>query len=128
MPTLAELAHCQNFFNSRSGAGYKIEHLCKRADTGDKRDTNEQANVFAQRILSVHCHSEQARRNLCRLETQLAYAKRIGDGAFRVHLTQQCPLAACGGRRGQSDGNTGFSNATFASDKEQLTRKQLGWL
>ena len=65
--------------------------------------------------------------NFWKLQTHSA-GVRIGDGAFRVHLTQQCPLAACGGRRGQSDGNTGFSNATFASDKEQLTRKQWGWL
>jgi hypothetical protein len=51
----------------------------------------------------------------------LTYTQRIGNGPFRVHFAQQGALSAGSSTRGQRNSNTCFSNATFASDKEQLT-------
>jgi hypothetical protein len=71
--------------------------------------------------LCIHGHCEQAWRDFCWFETQLTYTQRIGNGPFRVHFAQQGALSAGSSTRGQRNSNTCFSNATFASDKEQLT-------
>ena len=120
----AELADTEDLLDAGRRVGDEVERRRQRADAAEQRHPHEQPQVLAQRVLGVHRHREEVRRDLGRLELELADVERVGERALGVHLADERATAVPCGDVGERGCDRGLADAALAGDPEQVEVEQ----
>ena len=121
---VTQLADGQDLFHPGRRVGDEVEGSRQRADAGHQRDTHEQPQVFAQRVLGVHLHRPQPLAHLRWSEPEWADIERGGQAALGIHLAHEGALAEAGGQFGQRCSRGGLADPAFAGDEQQAAVEQ----
>ena len=96
------------------GVGDEVERLGERTDAPEQRDLDEQPQVLAQRVLGVHRHREQVRRDLGRLEAQRSDVERVRQRTLGIHLAHEGAAAVAGRDVSERGRDRGLADPSLA--------------
>ena len=91
----AQLSHSKDLFHSGCSICNEVKNFRQRTNSADKRISDKQPNVFAQRILGVHCHRKQIWFNFASYKLQIIHLQRAGKCTFVVHFHDQSLFTLC---------------------------------
>ena len=113
-------------FTPGRGVGDEVEGAGQRTESGDQRDLELEAQVLLERLLGVHRHGEEARRDLALGSNDGgADLEEVGQVALGVDLADEGALALLGGQQGQRRGDRRLADAALAGDEEQPAVEQV---
>ena len=108
------------------GVGDEVERLGERADAAEQRNLHEQPQVLAQRVLGVHRHREQVRRDLGRVELQRPDVERVRQGTLGVHLAHEGAAAVAGRDVSERSRDRGLADPALARHPQEVEVEQGG--
>ena len=120
---VAQLADDQDLLHARGGVGHEVEGAGQRAQPGQQRQPELEAQVLLERRLGVHRHGPQAGRDLPLGEARRPGLERPGQVALGVHLAQQRALAA-EAASAPSGGDRRLADTALAGDEQEPAVEQ----
>ena len=121
-----QLADREDLLHPGRGGGHEVEGAGQRAQSGDQRDLQLEAQVLLEGLLGVHRHGRQVGCDLGGREPELGCAEEVGEVPLGVDLTDQRAFAVPRRQRGQRRGDGGLPDAALAGDEQQPPIEQGG--
>jgi hypothetical protein len=123
---VAELADGQDLLHARRGVGDEVERPGQRADLGQQRELELEAQVLLQRLLGVHGHGPEAGLDLAGIERGRPGLVEVGQVALGVDLAHERALAARRGEQPEAGRDGGLADAPLAGDEQQPSVEEVG--
>ena len=120
-----QLADGEDLLHAGRGVGDEVEGPGERADAGEERQLELEAEVLLQRLLGVHRHRPEVGLQLTGLEAGVAGLVEVGQVALGVDLADEGALALLGRQHAEPGRDGRLADATLAGDEDELAVEQI---